>query len=89
MQPAAPPVQPGRPAVAPASATSLAAGGVAALNQWMEVDTDARMHRTAQRPIPAGKVATGSAFVLGGLMCVAALMLLFAKVNRSRPCSRS
>jgi len=61
---------------------SLAAGGVAALNQWMEVDTDAQMHRTAQRPIPAGKVATGSAFVLGSLMCVASLMLLFGKVNQ-------
>src|SRR5690606_10574719 len=27
--------------------TSLAAGGVAALNQWMESDTDAQMKRTA------------------------------------------
>jgi len=62
--------------------SSLAAGGVAALNQWMEVDTDAQMHRTAQRPIPSGKVATGSAFVLGALMCIASLMLLFAKVNQ-------
>jgi protoheme IX farnesyltransferase len=62
--------------------TSLAAGGVAALNQWMESDTDAQMKRTAERPIPAGKVATGSAFVLGWLMCVAALFLLFAKVDR-------
>jgi len=61
--------------------TSLAAGGVAALNQWMEHDTDARMKRTAERPIPAGKVATGSAFVLGSLMCILALMLIFAGVN--------
>lgn len=61
--------------------TSLAAGGVAALNQWLEHDTDARMKRTADRPIPAGKVATGSAFVMGTLMCIAALFLLFAKVN--------
>lgn len=61
--------------------TVLAAGGVAALNQWLEVDTDARMHRTADRPIPAGKVPDGSAFVLGMLMCIAALFLLFAKVN--------
>ncbi|MSU23737.1 MAG: protoheme IX farnesyltransferase [Opitutus sp.] len=61
--------------------TSLAAGGVAALNQWLEHDTDARMKRTADRPIPTGKVATGSAFVLGALMCVASLFLLFAKVN--------
>jgi protoheme IX farnesyltransferase len=61
--------------------TSLAAGGVAALNQWMEHDTDARMKRTAGRPIPAGKVATGSAFILGILMCIASLFLLFARVN--------
>jgi protoheme IX farnesyltransferase len=61
--------------------TSLAAGGVAALNQWMEADTDAQMKRTADRPIPTGKVATGSAFVLGALMCVAALFLLFALVH--------
>lgn len=61
--------------------TCLAAGGVAALNQWMESDTDARMKRTADRPIPAGKVPSGSAFVLGWLMCISALFLLFAKVH--------
>jgi heme o synthase len=62
--------------------TSLAAGGVAALNQWMEHETDARMGRTAGRPIPSGKVPTGSAFVLGWLMCTAAFFILFLKVNR-------
>lgn len=61
--------------------TSLAAGGVAALNQWMESDTDAKMKRTADRPIPSGKIPTGSAFVLGALMCIASIFLLFAKVN--------
>lgn len=62
--------------------TCLAAGGVAALNQWMESDTDAQMKRTSDRPIPTGKVAGGSAFVLGWLMCIAALFLLWAKVDR-------
>lgn len=61
--------------------TTLAAGGVAALNQWMEQDTDAKMKRTAGRPLPTGRVTAGSAFVLGWLMCIAALGLLFAKVN--------
>ncbi len=61
--------------------TSLAAGGVASLNQWLEVDTDSRMARTAARPLPAGKIATGSAFVIGCLMCIAALMLIFARVG--------
>ena len=50
---------------------------VAVLNQWLESDTDSQMKRTADRPIPTGKVATGSAFVLGGLMCVGALFILF------------
>ena len=62
--------------------TGLAAGGVAVLNQWLEHETDARMARTADRPIPAGKVPTGSAFVLGSLMCIVALFLLFGRVDR-------
>lgn len=61
--------------------TSLAAGGVAALNQWLEQDTDAQMKRTADRPIPSGKIPSGSAFVMGTLMCMAALGLIFVKVN--------
>jgi protoheme IX farnesyltransferase len=61
--------------------TSFAAAGVAALNQWMESDTDALMHRTADRPIPSGKVTTGSAFVLGWLFCAMGLAVLFGKVN--------
>jgi heme o synthase len=61
---------------------SLAAGGVAALNQWSESDTDARMVRTAQRPIPSGKIAGGSAYVLGWAMCFVALILTFTQVGR-------
>ena len=61
--------------------TACAAGGVAALNQYMEWDTDALMRRTADRPIPSGKVATGSAFVLGWGLCIAGLAILFAEVN--------
>ncbi len=61
--------------------TAMAAGGVAALNQWMEADTDARMSRTRTRPIPSGRVTTGSAFVLGWSLCAAGLAVLFAKVN--------
>lgn len=61
--------------------TSLCAGGVATLNMWMEGDTDAKMQRTAGRPIPAGIVAPGSAFVFGWLLCLAGLALLFKLVN--------
>jgi len=61
---------------------SLAAGGVAVLNQWLESDTDARMGRTADRPIPTGRIASGSAFVLGWGMCFVALALIFGQVGR-------
>lgn len=61
--------------------TALCAGGVAALNMWMEGDTDARMQRTAGRPIPAGIVAPGSAFVFGWALCIAGLIVLFQLVN--------
>jgi protoheme IX farnesyltransferase len=75
-----PPFLPGE-LIAVILGTSLAAGGVAALNQWMEYDTDAKMRRTAQRPIPTGKIPPGSAFVVGWLMCIAALGILFVKTN--------
>jgi protoheme IX farnesyltransferase len=61
--------------------TCCAAAGVAALNQWMESDTDALMKRTADRPIPSGRVATGSAFILGWALCATGLAALFAWVN--------
>ncbi|AOS43045.1 Protoheme IX farnesyltransferase [Lacunisphaera limnophila] len=61
--------------------TALCAGGVAALNMWMEGDTDAKMQRTAGRPIPAGIIMPGSAFVVGWVLCIAGLAVLFKLVN--------
>ncbi|MFA6961691.1 MAG: heme o synthase [Opitutaceae bacterium] len=61
--------------------TCACAGGVAALNQWMESDTDAIMPRTADRPIPSGKVATGSAFVIGIGLSMGGLGVLFTYTN--------
>lgn len=61
--------------------TSLCAAGVATLNQWMETDTDAKMRRTESRPLPAGRVASGSAFVLGWGLCAIGLAVLFRQVN--------
>jgi len=61
--------------------TALCAGGVAALNMWMESDTDAKMKRTAGRPIPTGVIAPGSAFVVGWILNVAGLAVLFKLVN--------
>lgn len=61
--------------------TCACAGGVAAINQWMETDTDARMERTADRPLPSGRIPPGNAFVLGWGLCAFGLGALFAQVN--------
>jgi len=45
--------------------TSLAAAGAAALNQWWERRSDALMHRTKLRPIPAGRMRAFDAFAVG------------------------
>ena len=36
--------------------TALVASGAAALNQWLERDYDAKMRRTASRPLPSGRL---------------------------------
>jgi heme o synthase len=44
---------------------ALAAGACGALNQWYEADIDAKMRRTAQRPLPAGRMDRQSALHFG------------------------
>ncbi len=61
--------------------TALAAGGAAALNMWLEAETDAHMKRTMTRPIPAGKIATGSAFVLGCFLAMGGTLEISLRVN--------
>jgi heme o synthase len=45
--------------------TSLVAGGASALNQWLERHRDARMSRTANRPLPAGRLLPTEALAFG------------------------
>jgi heme o synthase len=44
---------------------ALGAGAAGALNQWYEVDRDAKMQRTAARPLPAGRLRRDTAFQFG------------------------
>jgi len=37
--------------------TALIASGTAALNQWYEREADRKMRRTADRPIPSGRLS--------------------------------
>ena len=62
-------------------ATALLAAGTGALNQWWERETDARMRRTAVRPLPAGRVRSGSALAFATGLTVAGLAYLLVGVN--------
>jgi protoheme IX farnesyltransferase len=44
---------------------ALGAGACGALNQWYEVEVDAKMRRTAKRPLPAGRMERQSALHFG------------------------
>ena len=56
-----------------------AAAGI--LNQVLERDVDAKMPRTANRPLPAGRLRVGTATALGIATAVASLVLLATRVN--------
>ena len=44
---------------------ALVAAGASALNQWRERETDARMQRTQDRPLPAGRLQPWEVLVFG------------------------
>jgi heme o synthase len=61
--------------------TGLMASGTSALNQCFEVDSDARMFRTSNRPIPAGRVRLGDAITFGVLLSVTGFAALWLGTN--------
>ena len=61
--------------------TSLAAGGAAVLNQWLEREADARMVRTRERAIPAGRVNPLHALIYGLSLSVVGCLILYAGAN--------
>jgi len=58
--------------------TLLVASGAAVLNQWMERHFDARMRRTARRPVAAGRIAPGRAREFGTLLSLSGVAYLLA-----------
>ncbi len=61
--------------------TLLTAFGAAAFNQVMEIEADARMERTSGRPLPARRVSTAAAFVMGWLLSAFGVVHLAMKVD--------
>jgi len=62
--------------------TLLVASGTATLNQWMEQVWDGRMKRTAQRPLPSGRISSREALFFGLILSVAGGLYLALLVNR-------
>lgn len=61
--------------------STLAAFGAGVFNQLMEIEPDSRMTRTANRPLPAGRIAPGAAFAIGWMLSAFALIHLVHTVN--------
>src|SRR5262249_55199331 len=61
--------------------TLLVASSASAANQWLERRQDARMARTAERPLPAGRLISGEALVFSLVCFVAGGLQLAVNVN--------
>ncbi|MGA8620578.1 MAG: heme o synthase [Candidatus Sulfotelmatobacter sp.] len=59
----------------------LVSSGTAALNEVMEYKVDGRMRRTAQRPLPAGRMSLGHATTIGLLATVGGSIYLAISIN--------
>jgi len=55
---------------------AVGAGAAGALNMWFDADIDARMARTAARPIPAGRLNRGDALAFGLTLAGFAVVVL-------------
>jgi protoheme IX farnesyltransferase len=62
-------------------AIAVGAGAAGALNMWYDADIDARMARTAARPIPRGHVTKDEALAFGVVLSIFSVMTLGLLVN--------
>ena len=60
---------------------ALAAGGSGAINQFIDRDVDAKMKRTARRPLAAGRLTPAEGLAFGVGLCLLAFFLLAIFVN--------
>ncbi|HEY1594738.1 MAG TPA: heme o synthase [Thermoleophilaceae bacterium] len=60
---------------------ALASGGAGAINHYIDRDIDARMTRTANRPVPSGRVKPWAALTYGIVLGVCSFALLATTVN--------
>jgi protoheme IX farnesyltransferase len=75
----------GEPSVPLVAATVLggflSAGGAGAFNHWYDRDIDAQMGRTANRPVPAGRISPRAALIYAFALQLASFAILWAAAN--------
>ena len=62
-------------------AIAVGAGASGALNMWYDADIDAKMKRTASRPVPRGAILPGEALGFGAFLAIASVIVLGLFVN--------
>lgn len=61
--------------------TALVAASSGAFNQWLEQESDAKMERTADRPLPAGRLSGAEVIAFGLATLVAGVSYLYLTVG--------
>ena len=72
-----------RPVLAIAALVCIAvgAGAAGALNMWYDADIDARMARTAARPVPKGRISPDEARTFGAVLAVGSVICMGLMLN--------
>ena len=60
---------------------AVAAGAAGALNMWFDRDIDAIMRRTANRPIPGGRIEAPDVLGFGIFLALASVILMYLATN--------
>src|SRR5262245_27376798 len=68
-------------AIAALLCIAVGAGAAGALNMWYDADIDARMARTAARPVPRGRVTPEEACVFGTVLAAGSVLCLGLMIN--------
>jgi protoheme IX farnesyltransferase len=68
-------------AIAALICIAVGAGAAGALNMWYDADIDARMARTAQRPVPRGDITPDEALGFGAVLAIGSVLCLGLMAN--------
>ena len=68
-------------AIAALVCIAVGAGAAGALNMWYDADIDARMARTAARPVPKGRISPDEARTFGAVLAVGSVICMGLMLN--------